>query len=199
MGAFTIRLGTWLPRCCCIASAILALSPTSSPAQVSGTTATLRGSVEDASGGVLPGAATTLINTSTRATRTAVTDERGAFTFSSLFPGTYDLTVELSGFKTMEEVGIVLRPNDTRGIALQLEIGSQHEVVTVRAAQAEVMQTETGAREGVLTAGQIDNLSVIGRSSLELLRILPGVVAPDQNQLESVSFLGAPTAPRAIP
>ena len=51
------------------------------------------------------------------------------------------------------------------------------------------MQTETGAREGVLTAHQIDNLSIISRSSLELLRILPGVVAPDQNQLESVSFL----------
>ena len=37
---------------------------------------------------------------------------------------------------------------------------------------------------------QIDNLSIIGRSSLELLRILPGVVAPDQSQLESVSFFG---------
>ena len=47
--------------------------------------------------------------------------------------------------------------------------------VTV-AAQQEVLQTETGAREGVLTAKQIDNLSVIGRSALELLRILPGVV-----------------------
>ena len=45
------------------------------------------------------------------------------------------------------------------------------------------------SREGRLSAAQIDNLSIIGRSSLELLRILPGVVAPDQSQLESVSFL----------
>ena len=57
-------------------------------------------------------------------------------------------------------------------------------------AQTEVIQTETGAREGVLSAKQIDNLSVLGRSSLELLRILPGVVAPDASAFESVSFGG---------
>jgi len=85
---------------------------------------------------------------------------------------------ELAGFKTTEQEGISLSPNDTRGISIRLEIGNQSEVVTVRAAQAEVIQTETGAREGVLTTRQIDNLSIIGRSSLELLRILPGVVAP---------------------
>ena len=44
------------------------------------------------------------------------------------------------------------------------------------AAQQEEIQPEAGAREGVLTAKQIDNLSVIGRSALELMRILPGVV-----------------------
>ena len=48
-----------------------------------------------------------------------------------------------------------------------------------------MIQTETGAREGVLNASQIDNLSVVGRSSLELLRILPGVVAPDNTAFES--------------
>src|SRR5215204_2087791 len=96
MGAFALRVDTGLVRCFCVALAVLAVSATSSPAQVSGTTATLRGSVDDASGGVLPGAAVTLVNSGTRATRTAVTDERGAFTFSSLFAGTYDLTVELS-------------------------------------------------------------------------------------------------------
>ncbi len=57
-------------------------------------------------------------------------------------------------------------------------------------ADNDAIQTETGAREGVLTAAQIDNLSVISRSALELLRILPGVVAPYPAELESVSFNG---------
>ena len=42
----------------------------------------------------------------------------------------------------------------------------------------------------MLTAAQIENLSVVGRSSLELLRILPGVVSPDNTAFESVSFGG---------
>ena len=96
------------PACCSCSFHLRARAS----AQVSGTTATLRGSVEDASGGVLPGATVTLVNSGTSAIRTAITDERGAFTFSSVFPGTYDLRCELAGFKTTEQEGISLSPND---------------------------------------------------------------------------------------
>ena len=106
-------------------------------------------------------------------------------TFGALFSGSYDLKVEFSGFKTYEQKALSLSPNDTRGIDVKLEVGAQTETITVTA-QQEVIQTETGAREGVLTTKQIDNLSVMGRSSLELLRILPGVVV-DSNIGESTN------------
>lgn len=166
--------------------AVLAAS-TAVFAQASGTS-TIRGTVEDSSGGVLPGATVTITNVGTRNVSTSVTDGRGGY-LAVVFPGTYDLKVELEGFKTYEQKGIVISPNDTRGIDVRLEVGAQTETVTVTAV-TEVIQTETGAREGVLTSGQIDNLSIIGRSSLELLRILPGVVAPDASAFESVSFGG---------
>src|SRR5688500_8862684 len=63
------------------------------------TTATIRGTVQDPSGGILPGVAVTATNTSTRAAQTAVTDDRGQYFFAGLFPGPYDLKAELSGFK----------------------------------------------------------------------------------------------------
>jgi Carboxypeptidase regulatory-like domain len=151
------------------------------------TVATVRGHVEDPSGAVLPGATVTLTNTGTKAPTVAVTDERGQYLIS-VFPGTYDLKVELSGFKTYEQKNVSLAPSDSRGLDVKLEVGQQSETITVTA-QAEIIQTETGAREGVLSAKQIDNLSIIGRSSLELLRILPGVVT-EFNQGESVSFGG---------
>ena len=154
----------------------------------SSTTATVRGTVQDPSGGVLPGATVTMVNAGTKATQTAVADERGQFLFGALFPGTYDVRVELSGFKTYEQKGMSLSPSENRGLDVRLDVGNQTETVTVTS-QVEVIQTETGAREGVLTAKQIDNLSVIGRSALELLRILPGVVT-EFNQGESVSFGG---------
>jgi hypothetical protein len=156
------------------------------------TTATLRGTIQDSSGGVLPGASVTLTNEGTKAVQTAVADDRGQYLFGALFPATYELKVELSGFKTYERKGISLSPNDTRGIDVRLDVGQQSETVTVTA-QQELIQTETGAREGVLSAKQIDNLSVIGRSALELMRILPGVVT-EFNQGESVSFGGGGNA-----
>jgi hypothetical protein len=154
-----------------------------------GNTATVRGNIQDPTGAVLPGATVTMTNVGTKTASTTVSDDRGQYFIAGLFPGTYDLKVELSGFKTFEQKALVLSPTDNRGIDVRLELGQQTETVTVTT-QAEVIQTQTGAREGVLNATQIDNLSVIGRSSLELLRILPGVVAPDQADLESVSFGG---------
>ena len=139
------------------------------------TTATVRGTVEDSGGGVVPGANVTMTNTGNRGVQTTVSDERGQYLLSGLFPGTYDLKVELSGFKTYEQKAIPISPNDTRGIDVRLDVGQQTETVTVTA-QSDVIQTETGAREGVLTQKQIDNLSIMGRSALELLRIMPGVV-----------------------
>src|SRR5207244_11002476 len=83
---------------------------------------------------------------------------------------------------------VVLSPSDTRGVDVAMEIGQTSETVTVNAT-ADQIQTETGAKENTITAKQIDNLSIISRSAIELLRILPGVVAPDQDQLESVGFV----------
>lgn len=171
-----------------VAAALSLLLLTSATASGQGATATVRGNVQDTSGAVLPGATVTITNVGTKAEQVGVTDGRGQYQFTGLFPGTYTLRVELSGFKAYSQENVTLGPADNRGIDVRLDVGQQTETVTVTA-QTEVIQTETGAREGVLTAKQIDNLSIIGRSSLELLRILPGVVA-DFNVGESVSFGG---------
>ena len=152
------------------------------------TTGSIRGTVQDSTGGVLPGATITLTNTGTNAMQNAVSDGRGQFILGGIFPGTYDMKVELAGFKSYEQKAIAISPTDNRGIDVKLEVGAQSETVTVTS-QAEIIQTETGAREGLITAKQIDNLSIIGRSALELMRILPGVVT-EFNVGESVSFGG---------
>jgi Carboxypeptidase regulatory-like domain/TonB-dependent Receptor Plug Domain len=177
------------PAVVCIATMLCALLLTTTNTWAQGsTTGTIRGTVQDSSGGVLPGATVTLTNTGTKAMQTAVSDARGQYLLSGIFPGTYDMKVELSGFKTYGLTAIALSPNDNRGIDVKLEVGQQSETVTVTS-QVELIQTQTGAREGLITAKQIENLSVIGRSALELMRILPGVVT-EFNMGESVSFGG---------
>jgi len=75
---------------------------------------------------------------------------------------------------------------------VQLEVGGSNETVNVTT--QEQIQTETArSRDDHVCADP--ELSLLGRSSLELLRILPGVVAPNASDSSlSVSAVAATTA-----
>jgi hypothetical protein len=151
--------------------------------------ATLRGTVKDPQGAIVRGASVTLTNERTQEERKVQSSEDGVFTFSAITPGDYGLKVEAQGFKTAEKAHIALETSSTKSIDIVTEVGAPTETVTISAG-LDQLQTETGAKENTITAAQIENLSIISRSSLELLRILPGVVAPDNTSLEAVSFGG---------
>ena len=174
----------------CSLTCVASVSPVS--AQTTGS-ATLRGTVKDPQGAVINGATVTLLNERTKDERRTRSSEDGTYTFTALTPGTYTLKAELQGFKTSVQQNLVIETSGTQGVDLTLEVGQPTETVTVTAGPDQ-LQTETGARENTISSKQIDNLSIISRSSLELLRILPGVVAPDNTSIESVSFGGGANA-----
>ncbi|MEW6126042.1 MAG: carboxypeptidase regulatory-like domain-containing protein [Acidobacteriota bacterium] len=149
-------------------------------AQVTGS-ATLRGTVKDPNGAVIAKANVSIVNDRTREERQASTNDEGNYVFGALTPGTYTVKVEAQGFKTNQQTNVVLNTSDTRGLDIVMEVGATSETVTVQAA-GEQIQKETGAKENTITSKQIENLSIISRSSLELLRILPGVTAPNPDE-----------------
>ncbi len=152
--------------------------------------ATLRGTVRDPNGAVVPNATVTLVNERTKDERKTTSNDEGLYVFTALSPGNYTLRVEAKGFKSVSQSAVAVETSSTRGLDVTLEIGAASETVTVvSGAAADQVQTETGARENTITAKQIDNLSIISRSAVELLRILPGVVAPDETALESIGFV----------
>ena len=155
-------------------------------AQTTGS-ATLRGTVKDPQGAIIRGATVTLTNTRTNDERKVTTNDDGAYVFAAVTPGDYSMKVEAPGFKTSELAHVAVETATTRSVDITAEIGQPTETVTVTAG-VDQLQTETGAKENTITSAQIDNLSIISRSSLELLRILPGVVAPDGTSLEQVGF-----------
>lgn len=187
------RLGAkhWLLRIG-LGLATLLLPASFALGQVTGS-ASVRGTVKDPAGAVVPKANVTLINNSTRSVRNAKATDEGLYNFSSLDPGAYTLKVEAEGFKAYEQKGIIVSASDTRGVDAVMEVGAANETVTIQAS-AEVIQKETGAKENTITAKTIDNTSIISRSALELLKILPGVVAPDETQIQSVTFGGGANA-----
>ncbi len=165
----------------------LLLSVAISASAQNSTSATLRGTVKDPNGAVVAKAAVTLISDATKTERKTTTNSDGIYAFTSVNPAPYTIKVEASGFKTLSQSGLTLSPNDNRGLDLTLEVGATSETVTITGVSEEI-KTETGERSNTIKAAQIENLSIISRNSIELLRILPGVVAPDSSVYQVSGF-----------
>jgi Carboxypeptidase regulatory-like domain/TonB-dependent Receptor Plug Domain len=165
-----------LALCLCL----LVGGASTSLAQTTGS-ATLRGTVKDPNGALVSGATVTLKSVRTQSERKAKTNSDGNYAFAAIEPGAYELKVEAGGFKVFSQTGITISPGDNRGLDFTLEVGTASETVVVSGTLEEI-KTETGERTNTITAKQIENLSLISRNSLELLRVLPGVVAPDSSQ-----------------
>src|SRR5689334_14088340 len=91
------------------------------------------GTVKDTTGGVIPGATVTLMNTALSNQFTAVTDGQGAYSFPNLPVGRYDLTITLEGFKPQRRTGLAVDINSRQQIDAALEVGGQNETITVTA------------------------------------------------------------------
>src|SRR5580765_4856211 len=151
---------------------ILSTAPRAVLAQDTGI---VTGSVVDTSDQVIPGATVTLVNEATGDARTAVTNERGEFTFRAVQPGTYTVAAELAGFRKYERRNNVLNASGQLAVgALKLEIGTVNEVVTVTS-QGTVVETKNSDYSGLLTSTQIQQIQTKGRDVVNLLRLLPGV------------------------
>lgn len=140
----------------------------------------LRGTVKDPSGAVVPNAKIVVKSARTGAERSAQSGNDGSFTIPAIEPGVYTITVEATGFKKYNQTDLTFSPAEVKGLDVSLQVGQTSETVNISGSAAEEIKTETGERSNTIKASQIENLSIIGRSSLELLRVLPGVVAPDQ-------------------
>ncbi len=165
---------------------LLVIAAVSAGAQTA-SSATIRGTVKDPTGAIIPSASVLLKSTRTGAERQAQSNSEGLYVFVSIDPGPYTLTVEATNFKKHIQSDLLIAPSETRGIDVTLQIGQTSETITISGTAAEEIKTETGERSNKITASQIENLSLIGRSSLELLRVLPGVVA-DQANYNVVTF-----------
>jgi hypothetical protein len=182
--ALSERLLRW-PMMTALALTLFLFAP-GALAQTTGS-ATLRGIVKDPTGAAVAGATVTLKSTRIQSERKVKSNSDGVYAFAAVEPGGYDLRVEATGFKILSQTGVTLSPGDNRGLDLTLEIGATSETVTISGTIEEI-KTETGERTNTITAKQIENLSLISRNSLELLRILPGVVAPDGQNLQVTGF-----------
>ena len=139
-------------------------------------TAQISGTVRDASGGVLPGADVTAIQTDTGARRSVVTNESGAFVLSNLPIGPYRMEVSLSGFRSFARTGIVLQVNANPEINVTLPLGDLTETVSVEAA-APLIETRSPSIGTVIENERIEELPLNGRQATDLIVLAGAAVS----------------------
>jgi hypothetical protein len=144
------------------------------PAVAQVSTGSIVGTVVDASGQVIPGAQVTIRNVNRNTSSAHVTDQNGTYSALFLVPGTYEVQVELSGFKTWIRSGLVLQVNDRLRIDAALEVGALEERTTVVAA-APVVRTDTSEVGTVIEETAIKELPLNGRNFAALVYLVPGV------------------------
>lgn len=139
------------------------------------TTASLGGTILDASGSSVPGAKVTVRNVDTEFTQTVSTDSDGAFLFSRLPVGNYELKVEKEGFSTYVQKGITLTVNQAANQIVTMQVGEVTQNVSVEA-DAELIVTRTATTGQLVDEKRIVELPLNGRGVQNLVFLAAGTL-----------------------
>ncbi len=107
--------------------------------------ASIQGVVLDPQGALVQNATVTLVNTETNWSKTDKTNSKGIFTFNTLPPSVFVMTVEAPGFKKKVLNGIRVIPEQANAVNVKLELGQASETVNVDTAASAGLDTETAA------------------------------------------------------
>ncbi len=151
-------------------------------------TSTLTGTVLDTSGGAIPGATIVARNTATGVVSETTSTSQGTFTIAALLPGTYSVTISLTGFKTAVFNGVVLNAGVPSAVTARLEVGGLEETIVVEGA-ASLVQTVSSAVSSTISTQQIQNLPLTSRNVMDFITFLPGVATAGGNRQSRVNGL----------
>lgn len=150
------------------------LAPNAFAQAISVNGGSIQGTITDASGAVVGGAALTISSTDTGFKRDLTTDKSGFYSVGPLNPGNYTVTVAAPGFQTLAVQTVVRTGTSTPG-NFKLSIGQSSTEINVTAGQVQ-LNTDQGGVSDVITKQQIDSLPINGRNFLDLAQIEPGVI-----------------------
>ena len=161
---------------CALAALLLMFVGATRVQAQSASTGGLVGTVSDPSGGVIAGATVTATSLGTGQSRTTTTDANGAYRFSLLPPGNYDVKFSASGFKTADVPSITVDITETPTLNRALEIGAQSQQVTIEAT-AETVQTQNATVGGLVAGQTVTELPLSTRNYTQVIDLSPGVTA----------------------
>src|SRR5215472_2762528 len=158
-------------------------------------TASLRGTITDPSGAVIPEVGVTIRSADTGALRQGVTDTQGEYSFLQVAPGHYKLTAEKVGFATMSKNEIELLVNTPATLDLTMSLGTTGEILNV-ASEASQVNTTDASVGNPFGETQVRQLPLQTRNVVELLSLQPGVttdgeVLGSRRDQNNITLVGA--------
>ena len=154
-----------------IATLILLLSPIARSQNIS---ATLRGTVHDASGAVVSGATVTVQNNATGINHTAITNSNGDYVVLQLPPATYTVTVIQSGYEPSKFTGIILNVDQEARVDATLGVGTVAQQVEVSSTGI-LLQSEDYLNGSVLDSQKLKELPTNSRNFWQMAQLDPNV------------------------
>jgi hypothetical protein len=137
-------------------------------------TASVLGYVRDASGAALPNATVKLVNQGTGAEVTLKTNGEGAYEFTDVKIGSYEVVAQAPGFDTTTTQAFQVQVNAHQRVDVSLKVGSTSEDVVVSGAAA-LLETDSSERGQVIGTSEVENLPLNGRAYADLAALVPGV------------------------
>ncbi|HZN09337.1 MAG TPA: TonB-dependent receptor [Pyrinomonadaceae bacterium] len=138
--------------------------------------AEITGEVRDSAGALVTQARISITQTATSHTVTTLAGS-GTYSVINLKPGTYNFTVEATGFKQLVRENVRLQTGERVRLDFVLPAGAISETVIIRS-DAPLLRTEAGSLGQVITQRKIVNIPLNGRNFLSLVGLSAGVAQP---------------------
>jgi len=142
-------------------------------------TARLAGTVLDPAGAPVAGATVVATQVETNATKSSTTDATGVYAIPILPPGLYEVSVTAAGFQKKIQKQVSLGINQSAALDFGLSLLSVATEIQVNE-EAPVLQTEAGNVGTTISSQTIDELPLVQRDVMAVVRLAPGVIAKGQ-------------------
>ena len=154
--------------------------------------ATVSGTVQDATGALIPGVSVTATNNATGIVTTVVSNETGSYNIPSLLPGVYKVSAELPGFQTHTYTDVALGNAVQVRLNFTLRVASVAQAVEVTVAADTLLATSSPSVSDVLNERKVQDLPIVGNDALDLILVLNGVANINENAFgqEGTTFAG---------
>ena len=176
-----------------VCSLVILLSPLFVRAQVANNTS-LVGTVADPSGSPISGSQVTAVEENTKVKSTVRTNGNGYYAITFILPGTYDITVEESGFKKLTKTGVIVPVDQAVRTDFSLTVGAADTSITV-SADTPPMSTDDATLGETIESNQVQDLPVQGHNALEMAALTSNVIIGSKTSYSGnppgVDFIGA--------